>query len=78
MKIIDKFINFFRHKSPSFQEMIDFSMPRYKVKQKGNIFDSPFVARIVRPVWSFGLRHWQWILGFIATIIGLFIAYLKL
>lgn len=68
MKIFDKFLSFFRHKSPTFQEMIDSSIPRYEEPQEDNIFDSPFVAHIVKPVWLFWLRHRRLI---IETIIGL-------
>jgi hypothetical protein len=42
------------------------------------VFKPPLIARILNPLRHFWLKHWKWLLGFIATIIGLFIAYLKL
>lgn len=41
-------------------------------------FKPPLIARILNPLWHFWLKHWQWLLGFIAMGIGLFIAYSKL
>lgn len=41
-------------------------------------FDPPLFARILNSVGRFLSNHWKWLLGFIATITGLVIAYLKL
>jgi hypothetical protein len=71
MKIIKKFTSFFRHKSPTLQEIIDSSIPRYQMEQEENIIDSPFVARIVKPAWSFWRLHFKWIIGTIISLIGL-------
>lgn len=33
---------------------------------------------ITKPIWEFWFKEWKWILGFIVTLITLYIAYLKL
>jgi len=79
--LFTKFISFFRRNAPDLQEIIDSSIPRYQVEQEGNIFDSPFVVWIVKPIKLFWSKHWQWIIGIIVStilaIIGLYIAWLS-
>jgi hypothetical protein len=37
-------------------------------------YKQPFLARVLRQIGNFWLRHWQWILGFIITIALLVVA----
>lgn len=81
-KLIHKFKNWYRgkHIPYSIQEMFDLQQPRYLERQKpiAEKFEQPLIASILNFIAKFGLRHLKWILGFVVSLIGLYIAYLKL
>ena len=54
---------------------------KYLENKKLNIPDMlkpPLIACIITSLWLFWSRNWKWLLGFMSTLIGLFIGYLKL
>jgi len=77
MKLADKIKTFFRNKAPTMQEMIEFHQSRYQIKQEGNVFDPPFVAKVVRPFYRFWLNNWKWLIGTIIAFSILVVMILK-
>ena len=54
---------------------------RHLEEKQPNVSDllkPPLIARTITSLWRFWSRNWKWLLGFMATLIGLFIGYLKL
>ena len=80
-KLFYKISRWYRGYKPySIEEMFELQRSRY-LKEKKSVpykFDPPFVAKALNSIGRFWLRNWKWLLGFMATLIGLFIGYLKL
>ncbi len=41
-------------------------------------YNPPLLAKILNGIGNFWLKHWQWIIGTIIALIGLYILYLQL
>lgn len=44
----------------------------------GGDYERHWTANVVRSVVAFYLAHWKWVWGFSASVVGLYMAYLKL
>lgn len=71
-----------QHIPLSLQEMIERTHLRFGEdpprEDLSEMFHRPLIARICNRIGRFWLRHWQWIIGTVIALIGLYLLYLQL
>lgn len=78
MSIFQKIKDWYRGKyvSPKNERIVSIKIDPEKM-QIGR-FERPHLAKIFNALIRFWLNHWQWIIGTIIALIGLYILYLQL
>jgi hypothetical protein len=76
MKIKEKIKNWYRGKySPATLEKL--FNPEKPIPSEGH-YEPPLFARTINGIGKFWDKHWQWIIGTVIALIGLYLLYLQL